>query len=76
MNDPNAIDSLLSDMPEVLIINEIADLMRVDASTVSQWSKNYGLKIITIGPRTRRVRRADLREFLLHSDEHEDEPMD
>lgn len=72
MNDKTAVDALLQDLPEVLTVAEVAELMRVDASTVGQWAKDYGLTVITIGPRTRRIRLEDLREFLLHSDEHHD----
>lgn len=71
MNDPKAVESLLDGMPDVLTTDEVAQLMRVDSSTVIRWSRDYGLRIIAIGPRLKRVRLADLRDFLLTSDEHD-----
>jgi len=71
MNDPKAIESLLDGMPDVLTTDEVAQLMRVDSSTVIRWSRDYGLRIIAIGPRLKRVRLVDLRDFLLTSDEHD-----
>lgn len=71
MNDPKAIESLLDGMPDVLTTDEVAQLMRVDSSTVIRWSRDYGLRIIALGPRLKRVRLVDLRDFLLTSDEHD-----
>jgi len=71
MNDPKAVESLLDGLPDVLTTEEVANLMRVDTSTVIRWSRDYGLRIIAIGPRLRRIRLEDLREFLLTSDEHD-----
>jgi len=72
MNDPKAVESLLDGLPDVLTTEEVAQLMRVDSSTVIRWSRDYGLRLIAIGPRLKRVRIEDLRDFLLHSDEHTD----
>lgn len=69
MNDPTAIDHLLSGQPEMLTTEEVAELMRVERPTVLRWASDYGLKILSIGPRIKRIRREDLREFLLTSDE-------
>lgn len=74
MNDPEAIDSLLGSYPEVMTAEEVADLMRVGTSTVARWSRDYGLRSIGVGPRVRRYRKADVRAFLLHSDELAEPP--
>lgn len=73
MNDPQTIDSLLKDLPELCTTQEIAALLRVEPQTVLKWtSQEGGLQDITFGNRARRVRRfrkEDLREYLLRSDE-------
>jgi len=71
MNDPNAIDGLLAGVPDVLTTEEVAELMRVERPTVLRWANEYGLKVLSIGTRIKRIRKEDLREFLLHSDELE-----
>lgn len=71
MNDPNAIDGLLAGVPDVLTTEEVAELMRVERPTVLRWANEYGLKVLSIGTRVKRIRKEDLREFLLHSDELE-----
>jgi excisionase family DNA binding protein len=53
----------------MLTTEEVAELMRVERPTVLRWASEYGLKILSIGPRIKRIRREDLREFLLTSDE-------
>lgn len=72
MNDQNAIDALLKGLPELLTTEEVGKLMRVDTTTVTRWAEKFGLKIISIGPRVKRIRRDDLKEFLLTSDEKTD----
>lgn len=69
MNNPQAIDELLSELPDVLTPEEVADLMRVSVDTVARWAKQYGLQVLDVGPRMRRVRKVDLRAFLLSGDE-------
>lgn len=69
MNDPDAIDGLLEDLPDVITTDEAAQLMRVQPSTVIRWADELGLNIISIGPRIRRIRKEDLRAFLLRTDE-------
>lgn len=64
MNDPVAVDALLADLPELLTVDEIAELFRVSNSTVLRWQPE-GLKMLTISERVRRVRKSDLRAFLL-----------
>ena len=71
VNDPAAVDALLAEMPEVLTIDEIATLFRVSKNTVLKW-QHEGLKMLTLGERIRRVRKIDLREFLLHADDVEE----
>lgn len=72
MNDPAAIDALLEDLPEVLTMDEIADLLRVSTATVLRWQKDNGLRAIVLSERLRRVRKADLREFLVQADNIEE----
>lgn len=69
MNDPTAIDALLADVPEMLTTEEVAELMRVERPTVLRWANEQGLKVLSVGPRLKRIRREDLRTFLLTSDE-------
>ncbi|MGP5383982.1 helix-turn-helix domain-containing protein [Glutamicibacter arilaitensis] len=76
MNDPEAVDDLLKDLPEWSLTEEIADLMRVKAQTVLKWTREYGLKSVSIGQRVRRYRKKDVRDFLLRSDEAGDEAGD
>ncbi|GAA1495386.1 helix-turn-helix domain-containing protein [Paeniglutamicibacter kerguelensis] len=72
MNDPEAVDGLLEALPELATTEEIAELMRVKTGTILKWSKDFGLKSISVGPRVRRFRKTDLRTFLLTSDEISD----
>lgn len=72
MNDPQAVDELLSDLPEVVTFEEIAELLRVSPATVLRWQREQGLKTLVLGSRIRRVRKTDLREFLLHGDDIEE----
>ena len=72
MNDPDAVDDLISELPEWATTEEIADVMRVKAQTVLKWNKDYGLKSVSVGSRIRRYRKKDLRDFLLKSDEATD----
>ncbi|MCV7451184.1 helix-turn-helix domain-containing protein [Micrococcus luteus] len=68
MNDVAAVDELLADLPEVLTLEEIADLLRVSTATVLRWQHKAGLKTLVLGERLRRVRKADLRDFLVTAD--------
>lgn len=72
MNDAAAVDELLADMPEVLTQEEIADLLRVSTATVLRWQREAGLKTLVLGERLRRVRKADLRAFLVTADAMEE----
>lgn len=72
MNDPEAVEDLISELPEWATTEEIADVMRVKAQTVLKWSRDYGLKSVSVGQRLRRYRKKDIREFLLRSDESSD----
>ena len=71
MNDPEAVDALLADLPDVLTIDEIAELLRVSNSTVLRWQPE-GLKVLTLSERVRRVRKPDLRAFLLRTNDAEE----
>ncbi|CAM3563858.1 DNA-binding protein [Micrococcus flavus] len=72
MNDVAAVDELLADLPEVLTLEEIADLLRVSTATVLRWQREAGLKTLVLGERLRRVRKTDLRAFLITADEMEE----
>jgi excisionase family DNA binding protein len=72
MNDPEAIDELLEDLPNLATTEELAELMRVKPQTVLKWTKDNGLKSITVGARVRRFRKADIRSFLVMGDEIND----
>ncbi|KLI90483.1 hypothetical protein AA310_01490 [Arthrobacter sp. YC-RL1] len=72
MNDPEAVEDLIADLPEWATTEEIADVMRVKAQTVLKWNREYGLKSVSIGSRVRRYRKKDVRDFLLRSDETAD----
>lgn len=73
MNEPDAVDDLIADLPEWATTEEIADTMRVKPQTVLKWNKEYGLKTVSVGTRVRRYRKKDVREFLLRSAEVSDE---
>lgn len=73
MNEPDAVDDLIADLPEWATTEEIADTMRVKPQTVLKWNKEYGLKTVSVGTRVRRYRKKDVREFLLRSAEVTDE---
>jgi len=72
VNDPEAVDDLIADLPEWATTEEIADIMRVKPQTVLKWNKDYGLKSVSVGARVRRYRKKDVRDFLLNSDEETD----
>lgn len=72
MNDPDAVNDLIADLPEWATTEEIADVMRVKPQTVLKWNKDYGLKSVSVGSRVRRYRKKDVRDFLLTSDEESD----
>ncbi|WP_300345601.1 helix-turn-helix domain-containing protein [Nesterenkonia sp.] len=69
MNDPDLVDALLQDVPELTNSQEIAALLRVETATVAKWIRAGELSGMKIGKRVTRVRKADLREFLLRADE-------
>lgn len=69
MNDPEAVDDLITDLPEWATTEEIADRMRVKPQTVLKWNREYGLKSVSVGGRVRRYRKKDVRDFLLTSDD-------
>ena len=69
VNDPAAVDALLAELPEVLTLEEIADLLRVSTTTVMRWHRDNGLKALVLSERIRRVRKADLHDFLVQTDQ-------
>lgn len=69
MNDPEVVDALLQDAPDLMTSEEVATLLRVNPVTVSRWMREHGLKGISIGARLKRFRKVDVREFLLRGDE-------
>lgn len=72
VNDAAAVDALLADLPEVLTPEEISDLLRVSTATVTRWQRDSGLKTLVLGERLRRVRKTDLRAFLITADQMEE----
>lgn len=72
VNDADAVDALLADLPEVLTPEEISDLLRVSTATVTRWQRDSGLKTLVLGERLRRVRKTDLRAFLITADQMEE----
>jgi excisionase family DNA binding protein len=72
VNDPKSVDALLSEAPDLITPEELAALMRVNPSTVTRWVRDYGLIAISLGPRLKRFRKEDVREFILHGDELSD----
>lgn len=68
MNDPDLIDEMLRDFPELGSTQEVADLMRVRIVTVNKWIRNGHLKALRAGRRVHRVPKAQLREFLINAD--------
>lgn len=51
-------------MDELMRYREVAEHCGVSVKTVSRWVKDGLLKAITLGSRTRRIRRADLEMML------------
>lgn len=76
MNDPDSIDELLEDFPDLAHPKEVADLLRVRLNTVNVWIREGRLSSINAGRRVNRVMKSRLREFLLHADEIQDTDSD
>ncbi|MBO0596758.1 helix-turn-helix domain-containing protein [Nesterenkonia sp. E16_7] len=76
MNDPESIDLLLEDFPDLAHPKEVADLLRVRLNTVNQWIREGRLLSINAGRRVNRIMKPKLREFLLHADEMQDDDSD
>lgn len=72
MNDSSSVDALLNEAPNVMTSEELADLLKVKPATVARWSRDFGLKAISIGLRMKRFTKKDVRDFLLSSDELSD----
>lgn len=71
MNNPDAVDAMLADLPEVITAEEVGSMLRVTPVTVTKWARQGNLKAIKVGKRMVRIRKEDLRAFLLHADESE-----
>lgn len=69
MNDPRVVESIIEQSPELASSNEVAKLLRVEPATVTKWIRHGELQGIKIGKRTTRIRKEDLRSFLLSADE-------
>lgn len=76
MNDPDSIDELLEDFPDLAHPKEVADLLRVRLNTVNVWIREGRLSSINAGRRVNRIMKPKLREFLLHADELPDTDAD
>lgn len=71
MNNPDAVDAMLADLPEVITAEEVGSMLRVTPVTVTKWARQGNLTAIRVGKRMLRIRKEDLREFLLTADEAE-----
>lgn len=69
MNDPRVVESIIEQSPELASSNEVAKLLRVEPATVTKWIRHGELQGIKIGKCTTRIRKEDLRSFLLSADE-------
>ena len=69
MNDPNLVEAIIEEIPVLASSNEVAKLLRVEPATVTKWIRHGELNGIKIGKRTTRIRKDDLRTFLLGADE-------
>ena len=69
MNDPGLVDAIIAEIPELASSSEVAKLLRVEQATVTKWIRHGELHGIKIGKRTTRIRKDDLRSFLLGADE-------
>lgn len=72
MNDPELIDKLIEDIPEVASVQEVAELLRVREVSISKWIRQGHLKAFRAGKRVVRIPKAQLREFLITADSMED----
>lgn len=70
MNDPSLVDRIIEDLPEIVTVDEIAEVLRVENPTVRRWIRDDHLHGIRLGQRLVRVYKDDLRAFLLKADEH------
>lgn len=70
MNDPSLVDRIIEDLPEIVTVDEIAEVLRVENPTVRRWIRDGHLHGIRLGQRLVRVYKDDLRAFLLKADEH------
>ena len=57
--------NLFQDQPEVLTLQEVADLLRIDVQTVKSWCKKGIIKYATVSPRgDKRIHKKDVIEYL------------
>ena len=54
----------MEDQNSMMTPQQVADLLKVDRSTVNRWCREKKLLSFLINPRVRRIRYADLEEFL------------
>lgn len=73
MNDPKIIEALLRDAPDLMTVDEVAAIMRVNPSTVIRWMRDWKLQGISVGARLNRFRKSDVADFLLRADEEADD---
>jgi len=55
---------LFDDSPDILTTEEVANVLRVSASTVVRWATDEGLSCIQVGPRLHRFPKWAVKEFL------------
>jgi len=67
-------DENWEDVPSILTINEVADLLRVHRNTISTLINDGTLPYIPIGTREKRIKKIDLLRFIgEEADDTEDE---
>lgn len=58
-------DSLLSDYPPIMTRAEVAEVIRVEPRTLSNWAaEGIGPRCFFMSPRTPRYRKGDLLQYL------------
>ena len=72
MNDPELVDKLIEDIPELASVQEVAELLRVREVSISKWIRQGHLKALRAGKRVVRIPKDQLRDFLIAADNMED----
>lgn len=54
----------ITDLPELLTANEVAEIAKVHPSTVLRWANSGRLPVVHLGERSRRFRLSDVEKLL------------